>query len=158
MSITDFSIYSSSKKVTSFLDYIQRTINNIKSNEIKYRSNIVYISGPVTGVDDYKSKFEYLEILCTEAYKLKNAYVINPSKLIDQIKENFNDLEYLDIMKFCFKLIDISNILVVDNRTDLWTKSRGVSMEIGYATAKGLNIVGVDYIKDLIEKRKGFMK
>ena len=87
----------------------------------------VYISGAVTGTDDYKERFAEAEkILSEHGYE-----VVNPVKEMGQ----FADEPWLDIMKRCLLLLDTCDRIYSLNG---WTKSRGACMEFGYAVGKGM--------------------
>ena len=87
----------------------------------------VYISGAVTGTDDYKERFDEAEKMLTE----KGFDVVNPVKEM----EKFADDSWLDIMKRCLILLDTCDSIVLLNG---WTQSRGACMEFGYAVGKGM--------------------
>lgn len=90
----------------------------------------VYISGPITGVEDYNDKFsKAAEFLSKKGYD-----VINPT-VIDDI---FPDLEYEEYMKLDIALLDLSDAIYMLNG---WEKSRGSNREYGYALAAGKQII-----------------
>lgn len=90
----------------------------------------VYISGPITGVEDYKDKF----LKAAEFLSKKGYDVINPT-VIDGI---FPDLEYEEYMKLDIALLDLSDAIYMMNG---WEKSCGASREYGYALEAGKQIM-----------------
>lgn len=87
----------------------------------------VYISGPITGVEDYIEKFEEAEKELKE-----NGYkVVNPAK-IDRVMPN--DMTYEEHMEIDLKLIDICNAIYMLKG---WDMSCGANREYGYALGLG---------------------
>lgn len=82
---------------------------------------VVFISGPISGVDDYKQKFAEVEDKLT---KLGNI-VLNPTSI------NPN-LPYEDLMRICFKMIDIADVVYFMTG---WASSKGAMREYYYASA-----------------------
>lgn len=91
----------------------------------------IYISGAITGTDDYMKRFAKAEKELTE-----NGYsVINPAKVNAQLPEDTNYEEY---MKMCFCMLDMADaIFMISN----WKTSCGSSQEYGYALAKDMIIM-----------------
>ena len=77
----------------------------------------IYISGAITGTDDYMERFAKAEKELTE----QGYSVINPAKVNAQLPEDTSYEEYMK-MSFC---------MLKD-----WEKSCGANREYGYATAK----------------------
>ena len=94
----------------------------------------VYISGAVTGTDDYKERFSEAEAILTEiGYE-----VVNPVKEM----EKFVDSSWDAIMGRCLSLLDTCNGIHLLNG---WKESRGACMEFGYALGRGIMpIRGID--------------
>lgn len=86
-----------------------------------------YISGAVTGTDDYKERFAEAEKKLSE----HGFEVVNPVKEL----EKFVDDSWLDIMKRCLLLLDTCDRVYFMSG---WSKSRGACMEFGYAVGKGM--------------------
>lgn len=80
----------------------------------------VYISGPITGVDDYKEKFARVE----EMYKAAGHYVLNPAKLSDLLPEDCTT--WKQYMDFAIELLKMSSIVVM---LPGWEKSKGACVE-----------------------------
>lgn len=99
--------------------------------------NKVYIAGKITGLKNYKEKFnEAANKLEEQGYK-----VMNPSIL----PEGF---DWKDYMKICISMIDVCDqICLLDN----WEKSPGARKEKIYAEAVGKKIF---YFKTLEKEEK----
>ena len=91
----------------------------------------VYISGSITGTDDYMERFANAEKELTE-----NGYsVVNPAKVNAQLPE---DTSYEEYMKMCFCMLDMCDSIYMLNG---WGKSCGANRELGYAMAKNMIIM-----------------
>lgn len=94
----------------------------------------VYISGPITGVTNYKRIFEgYKDKLVAKGFD-----VINPAELTSVIGDSFSydeimDID-LDILSRCDYMIQLPG----------WEKSRGCNIEYGYARAADKIILKVE--------------
>ena len=91
----------------------------------------IYISGAITGTDDYMERFAKTEKELTE----QGYSVINPAKVNAQLPE---DTSYEEYMKMCFCMLDMADaIFMISN----WKTSCGASQEYGYALAKDMIII-----------------
>lgn len=91
----------------------------------------VYISGPITGVDDYLWKFAE-----TEKYlKHKGYEVANPAALNSVMP---GDAGYEDYMVMCFALLYLCDAIYM---MEGWQGSIGANREYGYALGKGMIIL-----------------
>ena len=91
----------------------------------------IYISGAITGTDDYMERFSKAEKELTE----QGYSAINPSKVNAQLPE---DTSYEEYMKMCFCMLDMADaIFMISN----WKTSCGASQEYGYAMAKNMIIM-----------------
>ncbi len=93
----------------------------------------VYISGPVTGVPDYRENFESAE---QHIYKDidENAHVINPARVLGELPE----MEYEEYMKISLYLLDMCDTIYM---LDGWQQSTGANRELGYALANEMIII-----------------
>lgn len=85
--------------------------------------NGIYLSGPITGVADYKANFaEVEESLRRDG--LEN--IVNPANLDVLIPNG----EYEDYMRICLELVDMCEIVVA---IPGWRESKGANREVGFA-------------------------
>lgn len=93
-------------------------------------SKRVYISGAMTGVQNYKQNFlEAERKLVKEGYK-----VVDPA-WIDSVMTN---ADYEDYMVVDMLLLDMCDAIYMLKG---WEKSCGANREYGYALAKGMEIM-----------------
>ena len=85
----------------------------------------IYISGPMTGDENYKSRFLKAE----EELREKGHDVINPAR-VDALLHNAS---YEDYMKVDMFLLDMCDTIYMLKG---WEKSCGANREYGYAMAK----------------------
>lgn len=93
----------------------------------------IYISGPVTGREDYVERFTRAEMEIQEKFG-ENAQIINPV----QVCAALPDMEYEEYMKLCLCLLDMSEAIYM---LDGWQQSAGANREFGYALAKNMVII-----------------
>ena len=91
----------------------------------------VYISGPITGTDDYIERFEKAE----NDLKSQGYSVINPAKVNSNLPEDTTWNEY---MKMSFCMLDMCEAIFM---LQGWSKSCGANREYGYALAKDMIII-----------------
>ena len=94
----------------------------------------IYISGPVTGTDDYKERFQRAE------EELKNKYeysiITNPIK-IQEIFSKPEDVPHDEYMHISLSVLDKCDCIYM---LAGWKKSQGACIEYGYAKAKKMMI------------------
>ena len=91
----------------------------------------IYISGAITGTDDFMERFAKAENELTE----KGYSVVNPARVNAQLPE---DTTYEEYMKMCFCMLDICEVIYM---LDGWSKSFGAIREYGYALANDMTIM-----------------
>lgn len=95
------------------------------------RENRIYISGAITGTDNYMERFAKAEKELTE----QGYSVVNPSKVNAQLPE---DTDYEDYMKMSFCMLDMCDGIYMLKG---WKKSCGANRELGYAMASDMAII-----------------
>lgn len=108
----------------------------------------VYISGPITGINDYLEKFNNAEEYLTE----QGYTVINPAKVNSNLPL---DTPHDSFMEMCYVMLDMADSIYM---LPGWEKSKGACIEYGYAKAKGYSIMernvpeasDVRYIKRMV--------
>ena len=86
----------------------------------------LYLSGAITGTDDYMDRFSMAE----KSLEVEHT-IINPAKVNAQLP---SDTDYEDYMKMSFCMIDMCDGIYLLKG---WEKSCGSNRELGYAMAKG---------------------
>lgn len=102
----------------------------------------IYISGAITGTDNYMERFANAEKELAE----KGYSVINPAKVNAQLPE---DTSYEEYMKMCFCMIDMCDSICMLKG---WDKSCGANRELGYALAKDM-IIMYEYRRENVKER-----
>ena len=91
----------------------------------------LYISGPITGTDDYMERFAVAQ----KELEDEGWSVVNPALVNSNLPK---DTEWEDYMRMAVCMIDMCETVYF---LDGWEKSRGANIEYGYAQAKGKDIM-----------------
>ena len=86
----------------------------------------LYLSGAITGTDNYMDRFSMAE----KSLEAEHT-IINPAKVNAQLP---SDTDYEDYMKMSFCMLDMCDGIYLLKG---WEKSCGSNRELGYAMAKG---------------------
>lgn len=96
----------------------------------------LYISGPITGVKNYKRIFQGAK----DALTAKGYDVVNPAELTEVIGDSFTYDEILaidlDLLARCDAVVQLPG----------WENSRGANVEYGYALAADKIIIKLEDI------------
>jgi len=95
----------------------------------------LYLVGPITGVENYKQRFENCAVKLREliGYDSRDE-IINPAFLGDILP---SDASHEEIMNVCFSVLEMCDAIIL---LPGWEESRGANQEYGYARAKGKEI------------------
>lgn len=104
-------------------------------------SKRLYLSGPITGVDDYFERFQRAFLALEEA----GYNVINPAQLYQVMPD---DATYEEYMRMCMELLSMADVLV---QLPGWEKSCGANRELGWAMASDLIVI---QLESLLEEGK----
>lgn len=89
----------------------------------------IYISGPITGTEDYNQRFEAVE----KNLKSIGFDVVNPLKLVHNHGKTYDEFMKVDIQE----LLKCDAIYMLDN----WIQSKGSSIEYFIARSLGIKVV-----------------
>lgn len=93
----------------------------------------VYISGPITGVEDYMENFAEAEKRLKEDFE--RVVVINPAKVNYMMPE---ETTYEEFMRMAFCMLEMCDTIYMLKG---WEKSCGANREYCYALAKDYTII-----------------
>ena len=91
----------------------------------------IYISGPITGTDDFYERFMKAE----EMLSCEGLSIVNP------VKFNYimpSDATYEEYMGLAFYLLDMCDMIYMLKG---WKESKGANREYDFAVAKGIPIM-----------------
>lgn len=91
----------------------------------------IYISGPISGISDYMSRFAEAE----KELVGKGYSVINPAKVGNVLPE---DMTYEEILEIDIHLLEYADAIYLLRG---WQSSRGANREYGYALGAGKDIM-----------------
>ena len=91
----------------------------------------IYISGAISGTDDYMERFAKAENELTE----QGYSVVNPAKVNAQLPK---DTSYEEYMKMSFCMLEMCEAIYMLRG---WERSCGSNREYGYAMAKDMIII-----------------
>lgn len=91
----------------------------------------IYISGPITGIEDYMKNFDQAE----KELKSVGFSVVNPAKILSQMPEDTKYEEYMDMSMMMLSICD--GIYMLKG----WEKSTGANREYEYALASDMIIM-----------------
>ena len=98
------------------------------------RGKIVYLSGRISGNDNYKKEFA-----SAENFLLQMGYIVlNPANL----EEVGKGLAYEQYLNICYRLVDVADIIFMVSG---WQKSKGANAELSYAKSLGKKVMYQDY-------------
>lgn len=101
----------------------------------KFDPPIIYISGPISGTDDYEARFRSAESFLHTSYP--DATVINPINLTDALPDCPN-LPYDLYMDVCLAALAYCNAIFLLHN---WEFSNGAKLELLHALDNGLDVI-----------------
>lgn len=151
------SVYNESNFKCSSEDifnYIKSACKNmVDNNKFEERDNIIYISAPVTGIEEYKQTFDLMKEYIKYIYHDRDVFIINPNDYIDNIPEELNPT-YIDKVLFGLELLKFADCMFIyDDNKEAWEKSRGCLVEATYAVINGISIFNYDYTLNAAKAR-----
>lgn len=104
----------------------------------------VYLSGAVSGTDDYIKRFINLEQLVRR--NLSDVEVVNPVRILGQMPVS----NYQQYIKLALQLLDTCDyILIMDNSE----QSKGVWLEYSYATCMDKEVIYEDKLREWLKSQ-----
>lgn len=98
------------------------------------RGKIVYLSGKISGNQNYKKEFDAAELFLAQM----GYVVINPTNILNELGK----LSGRKRMRICYALIDVSEVVFMVSG---WQKSRGANAELSYAKSLEKEVKYQDY-------------
>ena len=94
----------------------------------------IYLSGPITGVPDYKTKFR---VAADQARRYHESRTCEEIQIVNPARISIENGTHAEYMELCFMLLKKCDIMCM---LPGWEKSFGAVQEYGYAKAKGIEI------------------
>ena len=104
---------------------------------------IVYLSGKITGKEDYKKDFA-----CAEHFLQQMGYIVINPAIMDEVSDG---LAYAQYMKVCYQLVEIADIIFMVSG---WQDSKGANAELTYAKSLGKKVMYQDYYSPFRKKEE----
>ena len=119
-----------------FLDLCKDAGKEILNPEIINKpknKNLIFISGPIKGIKDYKDKFNE-----AEKYLQNNGFVniINPAKVAEALP--VDAIKYEDFLKIDLQMLNACSMIYMLKG---WDNSKGAGKEHEYAINHGIDII-----------------
>lgn len=89
-------------------------------------NSAIYIAGPISGIEDYKERFERME----KRLAYPDQTVLNPAKILEGLEDE-------DCMPICLQLIEMADAVVL---LPGWRESLGAYTEAFYALRQGKKV------------------
>ena len=112
---------------------------------------VIYISGPATGVPNYKDKFNSIEaMLYNYFFDKEDTYIINPMKYLDSLPDS---ISYIEKTIIAVSMLSTADSLLLDD-TGSWLNSTGVRVELANAYSNNKTIM---YLSILLQDINNMM-
>jgi hypothetical protein len=96
----------------------------------------IYISGPITGTEDYLFRFKKAELNLITSLNFTS--IVNPAEICSNLPTDFEHEEYMSV---CLNMLSMCDCIYMLHG---WEKSEGAKEELGLAKAKGLEVIYED--------------
>jgi hypothetical protein len=101
----------------------------------------IYLSGPMTGVEDYKARFDGAEMYLKKLYAgmrpVTHVQIVNPATVMSAMPVDLKWNQYMDVALSCLKGCDAIYMM------DGWEKSTGAQIEKLYAEGSGIPVLNL---------------
>lgn len=135
------------EEVKAFINtYIYNLFNIF---DLEKKDYIIYLSGPVTNINNYENRFDEMEFISYKAFASHSVYIINPIPILSTVDQF--DFSYLDKTFICYCLLSISNLLIYDNRDDKYNTSIGTFSELSFALGRGIEILDFKFVSESLK-------
>lgn len=103
----------------------------------------VYISGSITGTDDYIERFSIIE----SGLKGMGFEVVNPAAVNARLPAGFSHDDYMHV---CFAMLDLCDAIFMLSG---WERSDGATREAAYAAAMNIPELTADEMREAINRK-----